>query len=168
MSDSRSRRIHVLFVCSGNICRSPMAEAVFAHRVAQAGLTERFEIASAGTGDWHVGEPPHPGTRDALRRHAVPAISGKRAQRVSPVLLARADYVIAMDDSHVLDLREYGRAADGNVSRLLDYAPGQPVRNVPDPYYSGRYEEVYHLVEAGARGLLEHIRQKEGLGTNDE
>ena len=158
-----NRRINVVFVCSGNICRSPMAEAVFAQLVDQAGLADRFEISSAGTGDWHVGESPHPGTQEALRRHGVPLVHGKRARRVDAALLAGADYIIAMDEGHVIDLREYGPHADGKVSRLLDYAPDRPLRDVPDPYYTGKYEEVYQLVNAAARGLLEHIQQDKSL-----
>lgn len=163
MPQATQDRITVLFVCSGNICRSPMAEAVFARLVDRAGLTDRFEIASAGTGDWHVGESPHHGTLGALRRHSVPPIAGKRAQTITPALLARADYLIAMDAGHVHELRAFGRHTDGKVSRLLDYAPGVAARDVPDPYYSGAYEEVYQLVEAGARGLLDHIRREKRL-----
>jgi len=161
--DKRNRRINVLFVCTGNICRSPMAEAVFAHLASQAGLADRFEVASAGTGDWHVGESPHAGTLDVLRWHDIPTIPGKRAQTIHASMLTRADYIIALDDGHVGDLSEYGKPADGKVSRLLDYAPDAPTRNVPDPYYTGQYEEVYRLVTAGVRGLLEHIRQREGI-----
>jgi protein-tyrosine phosphatase len=155
--------ITVLFVCSGNICRSPMAEAVFAQLVDQAGLADRFEVASAGTGDWHAGEPPHPGTQEALRRHTVPPIPGKRAQQVTPSMLARADYIVALDAGHVDELRAYPAQVDGKVSRLLDHAPGLPLRDVPDPYYTGQYEETYELVLAGSQGLLAHIRKQEGL-----
>jgi protein-tyrosine phosphatase len=158
-----NKKINVLFVCSGNICRSPMAEAVFAHLVDRAGLPDRFEIASAGTGDWHAGEPPHRGTLDALRRHDIPAVAGKRAQTIDRAMLSRADYIVAMDDDHVYELSAFGASAHGKVSRLLDYAPQAPARNVPDPYYSGRYEEVYQLVTVGAQGLLDYLRRKENL-----
>jgi protein-tyrosine phosphatase len=140
-----------------------MAEAVFAQLVEQAGLADRFEIASAGMGDWHAGEPPHRGTLDMLRRHEVPALAGKRAQTVDRDMLARADYIIAMDDGHVRELRAYQKQTDGKIARLLDYAPDVRTRDVPDPYYSGAYEEVYELVLPGSRGLLEHIRQEQGL-----
>jgi len=158
-----NNKIRVLFVCSGNICRSPMAEAVFAQRIDQAGLSDRFEIASAGTGDWHTGEPPHRGTLDILRRHDVTPIAGKRAQTVNSAMLARADYIIAMDAEHVDDLRAFANHTQGKVSRLLDFAPEATTRDVPDPYYSGKFEEVYQLVSAGSRGLLEHIRREEDL-----
>jgi len=153
-------KIRVLFVCTGNICRSPMAEAVFAQLVAEAGLADRFELASAGTGDWHIGEAPHRGTLDALRRHNVPLLPGRRAQAVNPALLTQADYIIALDEGHVEDLRAFARYADGKVARLLDYAPDVSMRDMPDPYYSGKFEEVYQLTVAGARGLLAHIREQ--------
>jgi protein-tyrosine phosphatase len=156
-------KIKVVFICSGNICRSPMAEAVFAHLVQQAGLADRFEISSAGTGDWHLGESPHPGTLDALRRHHVPAITGKRAQAIDRETLESADYVIALDAGHVRELRYYSDSVDGKLSRLLDYAPDVATRDVLDPYYNGRYEEVYQLVRVGVKGLLEHIRQEKNL-----
>ena len=163
MSQVSQLCINVLFVCTGNICRSPMAEAVFAHLVEQAGLSDRFAISSAGTRDWHVGESPHRGTLDALRRHAILPIRGKRAQVVSPAMLARADYVVALDSSHVDDLRSLEILGDSQVPRLLDYAPDQAIRDMPDPYYTGEFEKVFQLTLAGARGLLDHIQTTEKL-----
>jgi protein-tyrosine phosphatase len=90
-------KVNVLFVCLGNICRSPMAEAVFRDLVKQAGLAGRFEITSAGIGDWHAGEPPHRGTRETLKRHDIES-GGLMAKCVSQPMLDRADYVVAMDD----------------------------------------------------------------------
>lgn len=155
-------RINVVFVCTGNICRSPMAEAVFTHLAREAGLSDRFKIGSAATGDWHVGESPHRGTLDALRRHDVPPIGGKRAQVVHPAMLAHADYIVALDSGHVHELKSAG-VADGKVTRLLDFAPDAPTRDMPDPYYTGNFEEVYQLTLAASRGLLDYIRHKENL-----
>jgi protein-tyrosine phosphatase len=154
-------KVNVLFVCLGNICRSPMAEAVFRDLVQKAGLAGRFEIASAGMGDWHAGEPPHPGTREALRRHGI-APDGLVAKAVSQAILDRADYVVAMDDDNLADLRSW-RIDRRKVSRLLDYAPEVETRQVPDPYYDGRFELVYQLVSIGAAGLLEQIREQHGF-----
>ena len=159
VSDSNGQnKVNVLFVCMGNICRSPMAEAVFRDLVRKEGLADRFEIASAGTGDWHVGEPPHHGTRETLKRHGI-APDGLVAKHVSQALLDRADYVVAMDDENVADLRSW-RVDRQKVSRLLDYAPDGEMRDVPDPYYDGRFELVYQLVSLGSAGLLQLIREQ--------
>lgn len=150
--------IKVLFVCLGNICRSPMAEAVFRRLVEEAGLASRFEIDSAGTGSWHVGEPAHSGTRRILARHQI-AYHG-RARQVTPADMAATDtYIISMDESNVRDLeRRYGRHP--RLFRLLAFAPETGERNVPDPYYTDNFETVYRLVLDGCRGLLRHICQE--------
>jgi len=159
VSTSNSQnKINILFVCMGNICRSPMAEAVFRDRVKKEGVADRFEIASAGTGDWHVGEPPHRGTRETLKRHGIDP-NGMVAKHVSQTLLDRADYVVAMDYENVADLRSW-RIDHPKVSRILDYALDVDVRDVPDPYYDGRFELVYQLVNIGSAGLLEQIREQ--------
>ncbi|GIV96169.1 MAG: acid phosphatase [Herpetosiphonaceae bacterium] len=155
--------IRVLFVCLGNICRSPMAEAVFQHMVEQEGLSDTIEVDSVGIGAWHVGEPAHRGTRDILRRHGIACTS--RARQVTSSDLKSADYVVAMDAENVADLRRLDRQGilEGKLYRLLDFAPGSRTRDVPDPYYEGNFEEVYELVSAGCRGLLDHIRKQHEL-----
>ena len=135
--DSQNK-INVLFVCLGNICRSPMAEAVFRDLVKQQKLSDHFEIASAGIGDWHAGEPPHRGTRETLKRHGIEP-NGLSAKHVTQAALDRADYVVAMDHENLADLRAW-RIDHNKLSRLLDYAPDVEVRDVPDPYYDGRFE----------------------------
>lgn len=152
----------VLFVCMGNICRSPMAEAVFRHLVQQAGLAERFEIASVGTGSWHVGERPHPGTQAVLQRNGI-AVGDKRAQRLSRDDLQQYDYIIAMDQENLEDINTLRMQARGEVRRLLEFAPTNTVLDVPDPYYTGGFDQVVDLVTAGCRGLLAYIRKREGL-----
>lgn len=159
--ETNSKRINVLFVCMGNICRSPMAEAVFRDLIKRAGLTDRFEINSAGTGDWHVGELPHRGTRETLQRHHVDA-TGLVAKHVSQTMLDRADYVVAMDYENVSDLRAW-RVERQKLSRLLDYALDQQYRDVPDPYYDGRFELVYELVHTGSERLLEYLVEQHDL-----
>jgi protein-tyrosine phosphatase len=155
--------IRVLFVCLGNICRSPMAEAVFRHKVREAGLADRIEADSAGTGSWHIGKPPHQGTIDVLTRRRID-YSGIIARQVSKNDLDKFDYIVAMDENNVKNLRSLGGDSDnGKIARLLDFVPEQPIRDVPDPYYTGNFDEVYELVDQGCEKLLDHIREREGL-----
>jgi len=144
----------------GNICRSPMAEGVFRHMVEQARLSDQIAVDSCGTGSWHVGERPHRGTQKVLRKHGIDYAG--RARQLAATDFAHADYLIAMDGDNLRVLRQR-TSTSAEVGLLLDYADGVREREVPDPYYSGGFDYVYELVEAGCRGLLAHIRQKEGL-----
>ncbi|MDI3327925.1 MAG: low molecular weight protein-tyrosine-phosphatase [Alicyclobacillaceae bacterium] len=156
--------IRVLFVCLGNICRSPMAEAVFRKMVEDEGLSGKISVDSAGLGGWHVGEPPHRGTRRVLEGRGI-RYDGITARQIARGDLERFDYIVAMDEDNLAGLRRLDPqgAHRHKISLLLDYAPESDVREVPDPYFTGRFEEVYRLVEAGCRGLLEHIRHEHRL-----
>ena len=154
--------IRVLFVCLGNICRSPMAEGVFRHLVEEAGLAEKIEVDSAGTSDWHVGEPAHEGTRHVLKAHGI-AYDG-RSRQVTRQDFYEFDYIVAMDSSNLVALRGMRPVdAHAKLAIFLSFAEDIDMRDVPDPYYSGRFEYVYGLVERGARALLDYIREHEEL-----
>lgn len=155
---------NVLFVCLGNICRSPMAEAIFQKLVDDAGLSHLISVDSAGTGSWHIGDRAHSGTREVLKRHAIPYDG--RARQVQPGdMSADGSYIIVMDENNMGDLlRRYGPRP--RMHRLLEFASQTDISDVPDPYYSGKFEEVFQLVADGCRGLLAAIREYEGLDSH--
>lgn len=161
--DNEKSKVGVLFVCLGNICRSPMAEAVFRHLVNEAGYGERFVIDSAGTGNWHTGNPPHHGTRRILDQYGI-SYEGLKARQVAQDDFAKFDYIIAMDNQNERDLKVLAREADARIVKLLDLVPDSQLKEVPDPYYTGNFEEVYGLVQKGCRALLDLIRQEHVLG----
>lgn len=155
--------INVLFVCLGNICRSPMAEAVFRHKVKVAGLAGSIQVDSAGTGDWHAGEPPHSGTRSILKKYGIDA-SGITARQVRQDDYREFTYIIAMDESNVRNLASFAPESHGvKVMKLLDFIADadRAGGDVPDPYYTGNFDEVYELVNEGCERLLAYIREKE-------
>ena len=153
--------INVLFVCLGNICRSPMAEAIFQQMVKDAGLADKISVDSVGTGGWHVGETAHRGTRQVLAKHNIP-YNGRARQITAADMNNPNDYIIAMDQSNYSDVvRQYGQHP--HIHLLLDFAQNTSERNVPDPYYTGNFDFVYDLVADGCSGLLATIRQENGL-----
>lgn len=144
----------VLFVCLGNICRSPTAEGVFTHVARRRGIAVRAD--SAGTGSWHVGDPP-----DARAIAAATArgydISGLRARQVSRADFERFDLILGMDESNIAALERLRPAdAETPVEPFLRYAPG-PEIELPDPYYDGGFERMIELVEKASAGLLDAI-----------
>lgn len=150
----------VLFVCLGNICRSPTAHGVFAALVERAGLAASIEVDSCGTGGWHVGEPPdgratvEAGARGYDLRHL-------RARQLQADDFHRFDYILAMDASNLADLRAARpTGCSGHLGLFLEFAPGRRETEVPDPYYGGDegFAHVLDLVEEASQGLLREIR----------
>jgi protein-tyrosine phosphatase len=154
--------IRVLFVCLGNICRSPMAEAVFRHKAEKRGIRSSLLIESAGTGEWHVGHEPHDETLKILRNNHIPVgiMIGRQLNETD----LDADYIIAMDASNLGFInRMRGSHIENEVFRLLDLLPDIPEDDVPDPYMTGNFEEVFKLIDQGCEALLEYIIAKECL-----
>lgn len=155
---TKDSRTSVLFVCMGNICRSPTAEGVFRHLVEQAGLTESVRIDSAGTHAYHTGEPPDRRASEAALRRGF-SMTDIRARRVADADFDEFDYILAMDNANLRDLQ--ARAPEQHRARiqlLLEFS-GRTGADVPDPYYGGAagFERVLDLVEEAAEGLLDTI-----------
>ena len=159
------KMVKVLFVCMGNICRSPTAEGVFRNIVQQAGLQDRIHIDSAGTHAYHVGNEPDPRAQAAARKRNID-LSSQRARRVEAEDIDHFDYVLAMDDNNLADL-EYILSGDPSdkLSLFLEFSKNSSQREVPDPYYGGDqgFELVLDLIEDASTGLLDDIRQKHSL-----
>lgn len=147
----------VLFVCLGNICRSPTAEAVFRRKLAESGLADRVLIDSAGTSSWEVGNPPDARSVAVAEKRGY-SFEGQSARQLTQDDLSKFDYVIAMDQQNLDDIRQLDSASDPVL--LLDFAPDIPEREVPDPWYHGRFDAVLDMIEAGADGLLQDIRSR--------
>lgn len=154
--------VKVLFVCLGNICRSPAAEGVFRALLEREGLDGEITCDSAGTGAWHIGNPPDSRMVRAARYRDVD-LGGLRARQASSADFGRFDYILAMDGDNLGNLlRLKPEGYEGHLGRFLDFAPGAGRQDVPDPYYGGEdgFELVLDLIERAAEGLLADIREK--------
>ncbi len=152
------KKTSILFVCMGNICRSPTAEGVFRHHVEAAGLSEQILVESAGTHAYHVGHPPDKRAAAAAERRGI-SLGDIRARRVSDEDFERFDYILAMDDDNVARLIEQSPPEHHAKVRLFLEFSSLSQREVPDPYYGGvtGFERVLDLVEDASRGLLETL-----------
>jgi protein-tyrosine phosphatase len=152
--------VSVLFICLGNICRSPLGEGVLAHRLAEADLSDRVRVDSAGTGAWHVGEPPDPRSTEVAMRHGIP-LRG-RARRVRAEDFNRFDYIFAMDRSNLRDLRHLESQGDGGalltLFREFDPHPDGDL-DVPDPYYGGAdgFDLMFEMIDRTCAAFVEHL-----------
>jgi protein-tyrosine phosphatase len=161
-ADLDREQFSVLFVCLGNICRSPTAEGVFRKLVADAGLIDRLHIDSAGTAGYHQGAPPDARAMEAANRRGF-ELNGLRARRVEAGDFERFDLILAMDRENLADLRR--AAPDGaraELRLLLEFSAAAGDPDVPDPYYGGRngFEQVLDLVSEACAGLLEDVRRR--------
>ncbi len=161
----------ILFVCLGNIVRSPLAENMFRSLAQQAGVGHKYEVDSAGTGAWHVGEPPDPRMVRVAARHGLRY--GGRARQFARQDFERFDLIVPMDADNRAFLLSKARTAEqeAKIHMLREFDPqGGPRSPVPDPYYGGQdgFEEVYRIVERSCRGLLEHLENHGGTGVPEQ
>lgn len=156
-------RISVLFVCMGNICRSPAAEAVFRRCAVERGVLDRLSIDSCGTGGWHAGEAADSRMRSAASKRGVEISSV--ARQVTQADLADFDYILCMDDDNLEHLRSMG--VDQRAVLMLEYHDSHDGRAVPDPYYGGGdgFQRVLDLLEVACAGLLECLESQHDLST---
>ncbi|CAB3784112.1 low molecular weight protein-tyrosine-phosphatase [Pararobbsia alpina] len=154
-------RSRVLFVCLGNICRSPTAEAIMLHKIAEAGLNEVIEVDSAGTGDWHIGEAPDERARQCAALHGYD-LEPLRARQVEPADFQDFDLILAMDEANLRELRRLCPPEfQSKVQLLMEYAPQPAERVVPDPYFGGLdgFERVLEACEQACTGLLSTLQR---------
>ncbi len=160
MTASADAPFRVVFVCSGNICRSPMADVVFRHLAEASGLGAHIASSSAGTGDWHVGERADHRTLEALERLGYDG-SAHRARQFQYADFDRNDLVVALDRSHERVLRGWARDDDAadKIALLQSFVPDAETLDVPDPYYAGppMFDEVLGMIERASRALFRQL-----------
>lgn len=153
----------VLFVCLGNICRSPLAQGIFEHRIKLVGLSDQYSADSAGTSDWHQGEPPHQGSIRVARKYGID-ISHQRSRPVVARDAQIFDYIIAMDGNNRFTLLSDFRFPEEKVFLMRDFSLTNPRKglSVPDPWGMGdrAFEEVYHILDDAVAGFIEYLRKR--------
>lgn len=151
----------VLFVCLGNICRSPMAEIVFREKVKDSGLADKIQVSSRATGSWNDGDAPHKGTQDKLKEVGL-SYDGLFAEKISSDDFHEYDYIIGMDENNIRDLEGLSPDIDSlhKIHLLLSEEVGLEKENIPDPYYTGDFDLTYELVDKGTTKWLEKIKEE--------
>ncbi len=145
----------ILFVCHGNICRSPLAESVFAHMLREKGLSHKYSVNSAATSTEELGNPPHPGTVKKLREMGIPLVP-HRARQITWADYCQYDLILAMDDWNIRNLRRMLRNdPEGKLHKLLSFADSQ--RDIADPWYTGNFDATYADVTEGCQALLTQL-----------
>ncbi|KAB2224928.1 MULTISPECIES: low molecular weight protein-tyrosine-phosphatase [Staphylococcus] len=144
--------IHVAFVCLGNICRSPMAEAIMRQRLQERGISD-IKVLSRGTGRWNLGEPPHNGTQKILQKYHIP-YDGMVSELFEPD--DDFDYIIAMDQSNVDNIKQINPNLQGQLFKLLEFS-NMEESDVPDPYYTNNFEGVFEMVQSSCDNLIDYI-----------
>lgn len=140
-----------------------MAEAIFKDLIIKENLTDLVSVDSAGTGTWHLGQPPHEGTLSLLREHGIEA-EGHIGRLLTKEDMAENDFIIAMDESNIQNIKKLvPQAYSDKIHLLLDFVPEETDKNIPDPYYTGNFEHVFNLIKAASAGLLNHIKQTEKI-----
>lgn len=154
--------IKILFVCLGNICRSPMAEFLFKDMVAKRGLADKFYIASAATSSYEIGNPVHPGTRNKLAKYGI-SVAGKTAVQLTKADYDKYDYLIGMESSNIRNiLRIVASDSRHKVYKLLQFAGS--ARDIADPWYTGNFDVTYNDIHEGCTALLEYLlKNKTGV-----
>jgi len=160
-SGEEKAQISVLFVCMGNICRSPLAEGIFRQKLVDAGLSDLVAVDSAGTGNWHQGDGADPRSVETALRHGID-ISGQRARQVTPEDFDHFDMIFAMDRSNEATMRARAPSArHGKIMLFLEHTLGSRA-DVPDPYYGGEdgFEDVYQLLREGCSELVSKLEKE--------
>ena len=157
MSDEKTK---ILFVCMGNICRSPTAEGAFRSQVAKRGIQHLFEIDSAGTHAYHIGEQPDARSQVSATKYQVD-LSSQRARQVHESDFYHYDYIFAMDESNLFNMRNIcPQEQQFKLSLMLDNIPNNQMKSVPDPYFEGRFDEVFEMLNRASKFLLECLVKK--------
>lgn len=164
MALQKASDISILFVCLGNICRSPLGEGVCRRQVEERSLSNHITIDSCGTGSWHVGEPPHRESRKIALKHGID-ISEQRARQLRSSDVDQFTHFVAMDQSNRSDMREI-LGSEANIFCLREFDPEQSSLDVPDPYYGGPdgFLEVFQIIDRSVEQLLDKICEEYGIG----